>query len=221
MEANPKAKQRFLKLLFKRRPYQTQVKRIVWLITIMPRYFKRGINRTARLDLVPFNKFSFGRYAKLEKNVIVNNGMGDVIIEDEVQVGVGSVLIGPIKIGKYSGLSQYVRLLGMHHGIDPTAPHHHLPCSKAPIELGEDVFIGTGTVVMGKKNGETLKLGDYCRIGANSVVMDDIPPYSIAVGNPAKVVRKWDFKENKWVKTKDSTNDTMLSSDLMGTLLKN
>ena len=127
--------------------------------------------------------------------------MGDVIIEDEVQVGIGSVLIGPVKIGKFSGLSQYVRMLGMHHGIDPTAPHHHLPCDKAPIELGEDVFIGTGTVVMGKKNGETLTLGDYCRIGANSVVMTDIPPYSIAVGNPARVVRVWDHHSQKWIKT--------------------
>lgn len=220
MEANPKAKQRFLKLLFKRKPYQTQVKRIVWLFTILPKYFRRGINLTARLDLVPFNTFTFGRYAKLEKNVIVNNGMGDVIIEEEVQVGVGCVLIGPIKIGKYSGLSQYVRLLGMHHGIDPIAPHHHLPCDKAPIELGEDVFIGTGTVVMGKKNGETLTLGDYCRIGANSVVMNDIPPYSIAVGNPAKVIRKWDFETSKWVKT-GNTSQEEFSKDLLSELARN
>ena len=200
LDTHPSAKQRFLKVLFRRKPYQTRLKGIFWLVTILPKYFMRGICLSARLDLVPFNKFRFGKYAKLEKNVVVNNGMGDVIIEDEVQVGIGCVLIGPIKIGKYSGLSQYVRLLGMHHGIDPIAPHHHLPCDTAPIELGEDVFIGTGTVVMGKKNGEPLKLGDYCRIGANSVVMEDIPPYSIAVGNPARVVRKWDFSQNRWVK---------------------
>ena len=132
--------------------------------------------------------------------------MGDVVIEDEVQVGVGCVLIGPIKIGKYSGLSQYVRLLGMHHGSDPVAPHHHLPCKKAPIELGEDVFIGTGTVVMGKKNGETLKLGDYCRIGANSVVMTDIPPYSVAVGNPARVVRTWNHAKKCWEKVGNTSS---------------
>ncbi|MBC6400223.1 MAG: acyltransferase [Ekhidna sp.] len=203
LDLHPNVKRRVLSLLFKRKPYQTRLKGIFWLITILPKHIRYGIYLSTRLDLVPFNKFRFGKYAKLEKNVVVNNGMGDVIIEDEVQVGIGCVLIGPVKIGKYSGLSQYVRLLGMHHGIDPIAPHHHLPCSTAPIVLGEDVFIGTGTVVMGKKNGETLTLGDYCRIGANSVVMDDIPPYSIAVGNPAKVVRKWDFTHNKWVKVSD------------------
>ncbi|MEM6523396.1 MAG: acyltransferase [Bacteroidota bacterium] len=201
LNQHPEVKRRVLKLLFKRKPYETRLRSIFWLITIMPKYFRRGICLSARLDLVPFNVFRFGKYAKLEKNVVVNNGMGDVIIEDEVQIGIGCVLIGPVKIGKYSGLSQYVRLLGMHHGIDPIVPHHHLPCQTAPIELGEDVFIGTGTVVMGKKNGEPLKLGDYCRIGANSVVMQDIPPYSIAVGNPARVVRKWDFTRNEWVKS--------------------
>ena len=198
LQSHPKAKERFLRLLFKRKPYQTQVKGAVWFATIAPRYFRRGVSWKCRLDLVPFNKFRFGRYAKLERNVVVNNGMGDVEIGDEVQIGVGCVLIGPITIGKYSGLSQYVRLLGMHHGIDPIAPHHHLPCTKAPIELGEDVFIGTGTVVMGKKNGEPLKLGDYCRIGANSVVMDDVPPYSVAVGNPARVVKTWNHEAKRW-----------------------
>ncbi len=214
LDDKPGVKRTVLNLLFKRKPYQTQLKGIFWLFIILPKYVRRGISLRSRLDLVPFNKFLFGKFAKLEKNVVVNNGMGDVIIGDEVQVGVGCVLIGPITIGKYSGLSQYVRLLGMHHGIDPIAPHHHLPCNKAPIILGEDVFIGTGTVVMGKKNGEPLILGDYCRIGANSVVMEDIPPHSIAVGNPAKVVRRWSFSENRWVKTKPDFEQATLFEDL-------
>ncbi len=197
---NPAWKKRALSLIFKRKPYQTQVRGIIWFFTILPHYFRRGVNLTSRLDLVPFNTFKLGKYAKLEKNVVVNNGMGDVEIADEVQIGIGCVIIGPVKIGKYTGLSQYVRILGMHHGIEPHTPHHHLPSTKAPIELGEDVFVGTGTVIMGKKNGDVLSLGDYCRIGANSVVMEDIPPYSIAVGNPAKVVRKWNAALNQWEK---------------------
>ena len=81
--------------------------------------------------------------------------------------------------------------------------------------MEEDAFIGTGTVIMGKKNGEPLVLGKYCRIGANSVVMNDIPPYSIAVGNPARVVRVWDFEENQWIKPDNipsSSNTQSVSS---------
>ncbi|MFN8342320.1 MAG: acyltransferase [Cyclobacteriaceae bacterium] len=167
---------------------------------IFPKYFKRGISWSARLDLVPFHRFKLGRYSRIEQGVVVNNGMGDVILHDEVHTGIGCVIIGPVTLHKHVGLSQYVRILGMHHGIDPDLPHHYQPSTKAPVILEEDAFVGTGTVIMGKKNGEPLVLGKYCRIGANSVVMSDIPPYSVAVGNPARVVRTWNFSSGKWEK---------------------
>jgi len=200
IKSSPKLKQLVLQLIFQRKPYSARVRWYIWLWLIFPRYFKRGISWGSRLDLVPFNKFSMGKYSRIEKGVLINNGMGDVIVGDEVHTGLGCVIIGPVTLHKHVGLSQYVRILGMHHGIDPDLPHHHQPSQKAPVILEEDAFVGTGTVIMGKKNGEPLVLGKYCRIGANSVVMTDIPPYSVAVGNPAKVVRVWDFEKKEWVK---------------------
>lgn len=172
----------------------------IWLFLIFPRYFGRGISWKSRLDLVPFHKFRMGRYSRVEMNTLINNGMGDVILEDEVHTGVGCVIIGPVHMHKHVGISQYVRILGMHHGMEPVMPHHFTPVTSAPVVLEEDAFVGTGAVIMGKKNGETLTIGKYSRIGANAVVMTDIPPYSVAVGNPAKVVRTWDFDKEKWVK---------------------
>ena len=199
IKSNPKLKSLLLKLLFRRKPYNARVRWYVWLVTIFPKYIKRGISWKSRLDLVPFNAFRLGKYSRIEMNVLINNGMGDVILEDEVHTGVGCVIIGPVHVHKHVGLSQYVRILGMHHGIDPDMPHHFTPVTKAPVILEEDAFIGTGTVIMGKKNGEPLTIGKYSRVGANSVVMTDIPPYSVAVGNPARVVRVWDFNQKKWV----------------------
>jgi len=141
-----------------------------------------------------------GKFSRVEQGVVINNGMGDVIIHDEVQTGVGCIIIGPVELHKHVGLSQYVRILGMHHGIEVDTPHHHQPSFRAPVILEEDAFVGTGTVIMGKKNGEPLVLGRYCRVGANSVVTTDIPAYSIAVGNPARVVKVWDFEEKVWKK---------------------
>lgn len=189
-----------MRLIFRSKPYSARVRWYVWLILIFPKYFKRGISWSARLDLVPFHRFKLGRYSRIEQGVVVNNGMGDVILHDEVHTGIGCVIIGPVTLHKHVGLSQYVRILGMHHGIDPDLPHHYQPSTKAPVILEEDAFVGTGTVIMGKKNGEPLVLGKYCRIGANSVVMSDIPPYSVAVGNPARVVRTWNFSSGKWEK---------------------
>ena len=197
---NQSLKQLLLKLIFRKKPNEARVRWYIWLFLIFPRYFRRGISWKSRLDLVPFNHFRMGKYSRIEDQVLINNGMGDVILEEEVHTGVGCVIIGPVHMHKHAGISQYVRILGMHHGIDPPTPHHYTPVTKAPVILEEDAFVGTGTVIMGKKNGEPLTLGKYCRVGANSVVMDDIPPYSVAVGNPARVVKVWNFEKNCWVK---------------------
>ncbi len=50
--------------------------------------------------------------------------------------------------------------------------------------IGSDVFIGAGAKIIG-----AVTIGDGARIGANAVVIDDVPPYSTVVGIPARVVR--------------------------------
>jgi len=212
IKSNPKLKKFALSFIFRKKPYGSRVMWYIWLWLIFPKYFKRGISWASRLDLVPFNKFQIGKYSRVEQGVVINNGMGDVIIKDEVHTGIGCVIIGPVTLHKHVGLSQYVRVLGMHHGNAADSPHHHQPCTKAPIIMEEDAWVGTGCVIMGKKNGEPLTLGRYCRIGANSVVMDDIPAYSIAVGSPAKVIRVWDFETKQWVKPNSTGKESKSSS---------
>jgi acetyltransferase-like isoleucine patch superfamily enzyme len=53
-----------------------------------------------------------------------------------------------------------------------------------PVTIGSDVWIGAGCKILG---GVTI--GDGCVVGAGSVVTKSLPPYSISVGNPAKVVK--------------------------------
>jgi len=50
-------------------------------------------------------------------------------------------------------------------------------------EIGNDVCIGAGAKVLGP-----IKIGDHVFIGANSVVITDVPSYSIAVGVPARII---------------------------------
>ena len=62
--------------------------------------------------------------------------------------------------------------------IDIPVPNHY------QIIVGHDVWIGRGVTIM-----DGVKIGNGAVIGANAVVAKDIPPYAIAVGNPARVVK--------------------------------
>ncbi|WP_198526397.1 CatB-related O-acetyltransferase [Halarcobacter anaerophilus] len=57
------------------------------------------------------------------------------------------------------------------------------------VEIGNDVWLGHNVVVMGN-----VTIGDGAVIGSSAVVTKDIPPFAIAVGNPARVI-KYRFDE--------------------------
>lgn len=64
----------------------------------------------------------------------------------------------------------------------------------APVEIGEGTWLGEGVCVIG------AKIGKGCVIGANAVVTKDIPDYSVAVGIPAKVIKKYNSDTKRWEK---------------------
>ena len=102
---NQKLKQLTLKLIFRPKPYSANILFWIWLCTIFPRYFRKEISWDSRLDLAPFHKCKIGKWSRIEKGVVINNGMGDVVIHDEVHTGIGCILLGPIELHKHVGLS--------------------------------------------------------------------------------------------------------------------
>lgn len=65
---------------------------------------------------------------------------------------------------------------------------------KSEVIIGENSWIGENVSIIG------AKIGKHCVIGANSVVCKDIPDYSVAVGNPAKVIKQFNMQTQKWAK---------------------
>ena len=47
-----------------------------------------------------------------------------------------------------------------------------------------------------------VKIGKHCVIGANTVVTKDIPNYCVAVGSPAKVIKRYNFEIGEWESVK-------------------
>lgn len=70
--------------------------------------------------------------------------------------------------------------------------------TRSGVHIGEGSWLGIHSAVVGN-----VKIGMHCVIGANSVVTYDVPDFSIVVGNPGKVVKRYCKKTNKWEKVGD------------------
>ncbi|WP_316833066.1 acyltransferase [Pedobacter aquatilis] len=156
---------------------------------------KQSIIRSrTRMDVFPFNKFDLGERSVIEDFSTVNNGVGDVEIGRGTIIGMSNVIIGPIQIGNDVMFAQNIVASGLNHGyedINTPPSKQKVVCKK--ITIGNNVWIGANSVITAG-----VKLGTHCVIGAGSVVTKDIPDYSIAVGNPAKIIKQYNFITRIW-----------------------
>ncbi len=72
-----------------------------------------------------------------------------------------------------------------HDPSDPSIPIGHRMEPAQPVRIGAGSWLGTGVVVL-----PGVTIGDHVTVGASSVVCDDLPSFSVAVGSPARVVRR-------------------------------
>lgn len=73
------------------------------------------------------------------------------------------------------------------------------------IKLGTNVWLGADVKVLGH-----VTIGHGSIIGAGSLVNKSIPPFSIAVGNPCKVIKRYDFKIDQWVNINEFDNSSIV-----------
>jgi len=171
-----------------------------WFVTPFFHHFGPGsiIRRSARADLFPFNRFEMGANSTIEDFCTVNNGVGDVIIGNNTRIGIASVLIGPVSIGNQVILAQNIVLSGMNHSYaDIDTPIRLQTVTTAGITVEDEVWIGANALITA---GVTI--GKHSVIAGGAVVTRSVPPYCVAAGNPARVIKKYDFDKKEWVKCK-------------------
>lgn len=109
-----------------------------------------------------------------------------VTIGDRCLIGRNSGIVGHLEIviGDDVWTGHHVYLTDQNHGYDdPDVPISRQVQPERPVKVGNGSWLGHGTVVL---PGSTI--GEHVVIGANSVVTGAIPPFSVAVGAPARVV---------------------------------
>ena len=174
----------------------------LWVRLFLNRFYhKRGnqvvIRRWVRMDVVPFNHFSIGNRSVIEDFSTINNGVGAVEIGENSLVGLGNVIIGPVKIGNNVILAQNIVASGLNHNYtDISQPIHKQGVTVAPIIIEDDCWIGANVVITA---GVTI--GKHSVVAAGTVVTKNIPAYSVAVGNPSRIIKRFDESQNQWIKT--------------------
>lgn len=148
------------------------------------------------MDVFPFNDFQLGEKSVIEDFVTINNGVGDVLIGNHTMIGIGSVVIGPVKIGHNVMLAQHIVVSGLNHGYeDVSLPPSRQKEIRKQIIISDDVWIGANSVITAG-----VRIGKHVVIGAGSVVTKDVPDFCVAVGNPARIVKKYSAEDQSWKK---------------------
>jgi maltose O-acetyltransferase len=118
----------------------------------------------------PF-RCDYGRYITIGAGTFVNY---DCIMLD----------VMPIRIGAACQIATRVQLLTATHPLDPAKRRSGWEYGE-PITIGDNVWLGGGVVVC-----PGVTIGDDTVVGAGAVVTRDLPPGVVAVGAPARVIRK-------------------------------
>ncbi|WP_316674366.1 DapH/DapD/GlmU-related protein [uncultured Tolumonas sp.] len=150
-------------------------------------------------------------------------GSNHIFIGEDSSLGVGcrieSYLGGTVSIGKNVQINDYLhigctnsviiedncllasKVFITDHNHGSTSNHDILlqpklrGLSSAPVKINTNVWIGENVSIL-----PGVVIGESSIIGAGSVVTKNIPPFSIACGVPAKVIKRFDRDLNKWIK---------------------
>ena len=148
------------------------------------------VARTAILDVEKGGEIVIGDDSEVRHSAVLEvSGRynGSIRIGDHSVIGVGSWLqgSGEIDIGDDVIIGPYAAIVSTNHQFaDVDTPIARQPLTTGKIVIENDVWLGAHVTV-----AMNVRIGAHSIIGANSFVNKDIPPYSVAVGSPARVIR--------------------------------
>ena len=175
---------------------------------ISPLFAQRG----SRSRISPPFRFAHLQQVKVGNGVIINRDCwigvvsdpdDEVVVKltigDGAAIGMGSTISAALSVTIEEDvlLARNVYISDHSHAFeDITRPIKDQGITGAsPVRIGRGTWLGQNAVVL-----PGVDIGEHCVIGANAVVRTSIPAFSVAVGVPARIVRRYDRDEAKWIK---------------------
>jgi acetyltransferase-like isoleucine patch superfamily enzyme len=151
-----------------------------------------GLGEGCRIELAPGSHLDIGDHVAISRNVHIGTAANSRIcigahstIQDDCRI------YGDVAIGRGCILAPNVFLSSGTHAFD-AQPHRSIHeqerlglANSRPIRIFDDCWLGINVVL-----APGVTVGRGCVLGANAVLTEDLPPYSIAVGNPARIARE-------------------------------
>ena len=169
-------------------------------------YFKCVVILRKEIGVKKKSEFcDFGKNSTITKPFLQLSGCSNIKIGDNTTIG-NNCYIGfcfsalasveaNIEIGDNVLFASNVLVTNENHGINPesTTPYMDQKLSAQDVKIGNGCWIGEKVSIL---SGVTI--GEKCIIGAGSIVTKSIPSYSIAVGNPARIIKQYNFYTKRW-----------------------
>jgi len=114
----------------------------------------------------------------------------------KVTIGLANIIIGPVELGSNIMTAQHVVISAINHQYaNITVPIKDQGVQAAKITIEDDCWIGAQCVITAG-----ITIGRHCVVAGGSVVTKSIPPYSMAGGNPAHILKTYNPHTRQWEK---------------------
>ena len=124
----------------------------------------------------------------LGRGTILSCKDGDIVLGDHTNIGFHSEVFSgsSVTVGRHGLFAAYTYLVGGGHEFERAeSPVVDQARTSTGIVLGDDVWLGAGAKVL-----DGVRIGNHVVVGAGAVVTDDLPDGAVAVGVPARIVRR-------------------------------